>query len=86
MDKKCDKNAILGNVHRIYGQVEGIEKMINEDRDVGDIIQQTSAASAGLRSVSKQLLQDYADGCFGKSNKLEKRELERLIEQIFKTL
>jgi DNA-binding FrmR family transcriptional regulator len=86
MNKLCDKNAILSNVRRICGQVEGIEKMINEDREVSDVLQQISAASAALKAVSKQLLQDYANGCFGKSSKLGQQELKKLIEQMFKTL
>ncbi len=86
MEKKCKKNAIIANVRRVSGQVQGIEKMINEGRDVADILQQVNASASALRSIAKQLLQDYSDGCFAKSKKMDKNDLAKLIDQLFKNM
>jgi len=86
MENKCDKNVILSNVRRVGGQVQGIEKMIEADRDITEVIQQVTAAAQALKSVAKQLLEDYANGCFGRRTQLDKKDLRILIEQLFKNL
>lgn len=86
MDKLGDKNVILSNVRRVCGQVQGIEKMIEENRDIAEILQQINAANSALKSIAKQLLQNYMQGCFGKASKISKKELEKLIEQMFKVM
>jgi len=83
---RCNRKTILQNLRRICGQVQGIEKMIEEDRDVAEVLQQVTAASSALRSVAKLLLQDYAADCFATSKRLNKKELEKLIEQLFKNM
>ncbi len=85
MPKHCDKESILANIRRVSGQVNGIEKMIVEDREITEVIQQLTAASSALKSVSRTLLEDYANGCFG-SNKLGKEDLQKIINQLFKAL
>lgn len=85
MTKHCDKELILSNLRRVSGQVNGIEKMVTEDRDITDVIQQLTAASSALKSISRTLLEDYADGCFG-GKKLGKKDLQKIINQLFKNL
>lgn len=86
MNKVCDKNYILNNLRRAIGQMQGVEKMINEDRDVAEVLQQLAAANSALRSVAKLLLLNYANGCFNANKKLAKKDLEKLINQMFKNL
>lgn len=86
MEKECKKSVILSNVRRASGQVQGIEKMIDENRDIADVLQQVNASTSALRSIAKQLLQDYSDGCFTKSNKMNKNDLAKLIDQLFKNM
>lgn len=85
MSKHCDKELILANIRRVSGQVNGIEKMVVEDREITEVIQQLTAASSALKSVSRTLLEDYTTGCFG-SNKLSKEDLQKVINQLFKAL
>lgn len=84
MTKKCDKNQILANIRRVSGQVEGVERMVEEDRDIAEVLQQLLAAESALRSVGRMLLLDYAHGCFNAQKKLDKKDLEKLIVQLFK--
>jgi DNA-binding FrmR family transcriptional regulator len=84
MEKKCDKSVILANIRRVNGQVLGIEKMVEADRDIEGLLQQVTAATFALRAVAKQLLKDYTDGCFARNSKLDRKKLNKLIEQLFK--
>lgn len=87
MEKKCDKNYILSNLRKIAGQIRGIEKMIYEDRDISEVLQQLAATNSALRSVVKLLLLNYSNDCFNASKKkFAKKDLEKLINQMFKNL
>ena len=41
----ADKEALINRLHRIEGQVRGIERMVDEERYCIDILTQISAAS-----------------------------------------
>lgn len=84
MPNHCDHEIIIKNLRRVSGQVQGIEKMVEEKRDISDVIQQLIAASGALKSVGRALLEDYAAGCFGK--KADEKDLQKVIAQLFKAL
>lgn len=86
MPTKCDKDNIIKNLRRVCGQVSGIEKMIAEDRDIVDVLQQVTASSSALKSVGRQLLEEYAQGCFNNKKKLQQKDLQKVIAQLFKTV
>lgn len=87
MEKNCDKNYILSNLRKIAGQIQGIEKMIHEDRDISEVLQQLAATNSALRSVAKLLLLNYSNDCFNTNKKkFAKKDLEKLINQMFKNL
>ena len=45
-----DKDALIKRLHRIEGQVRGIERMVEEDRYCIDILTQIAAVSTALES------------------------------------
>ncbi|MGB0757614.1 MAG: metal-sensitive transcriptional regulator, partial [Patescibacteria group bacterium] len=49
MPNHCDHEIIIKNLRRVSGQVQGIEKMVEEKRDISDVIQQLIAASGALK-------------------------------------
>lgn len=57
------KAANLLQLRRAKGQVDGIERMINEDRYCADIIIQITAARASLQAVAKDLLARHLKAC-----------------------
>ena len=59
----ADKNALVKRLHRIEGQVRGIEKMLEQDRYCIDIITQISAVQAALDKVALGLLDGHARHC-----------------------
>jgi CsoR family transcriptional regulator, copper-sensing transcriptional repressor len=58
-----DKDALSKRMHRIEGQVRGIEKMIAEDRYCIDILTQISAVSTALEAVAFKILDDHVSHC-----------------------
>ena len=58
-----DKEALIKRLHRIEGQVRGVEKMVEGDRYCIDILTQISAAQAALDKVALGLLDDHARHC-----------------------
>jgi DNA-binding FrmR family transcriptional regulator len=57
------KTEINHRLARIEGQLRGVQKMINEDRDCRAILQQLIAIRAGVQSASLKFIQDVANDC-----------------------
>ena len=59
----ADKDKIKNRLHRIAGQVGGLERMVDEERYCIDILTQVSAVQAALDKVALELLEDHAKHC-----------------------
>ena len=58
-----DKNALVKRLHRIEGQVRGIEKMVEDDRYCIDILTQIAAISTALEGLALKILDDHVRHC-----------------------
>ncbi len=58
-----DKDALIRRLHRIEGQVRGIERMLEDDRYCIDILTQIAAVSTALESLAFQLLDRHVRHC-----------------------
>ncbi len=58
-----DKEALRKRLHRIEGQVRGIERMVENDRYCIDILTQVGAVKTALESLGFQLLNDHVTHC-----------------------
>ncbi|MFC1942680.1 metal-sensitive transcriptional regulator [Chloroflexota bacterium] len=54
---------IYKRLHKIEGQIRGIEKMVDSERDCVDILMQLTAVKSGLQSVAALVLQNYTSIC-----------------------
>ena len=59
----ADKDALVKRLHRIEGQVRGIEKMVDQDRYCIDIITQISAVTTALEAVALEVLDQHVRHC-----------------------
>ena len=59
----ADKEALVRRLHRIEGQVRGIERMVEGDRYCIDILTQISAVTTALESVAFRILDDHVNHC-----------------------
>src|SRR5256886_6863595 len=57
------KGALIKRLHRIEGQVRGIEKMVEEDRYCIDILTQIGAVSTAIESLALEILDDHVKHC-----------------------
>jgi DNA-binding FrmR family transcriptional regulator len=69
-----DKDKIKNRLHRISGQVGGLERMVDEERYCIDILTQVSAVQAALDKVALALLSEHTKHCVVGPEKLEDRE------------
>ena len=58
-----EKDALVRRLHRIEGQVRGIERMIEEDRYCIDVLTQISAVNTALESLAFRILDDHVNHC-----------------------
>jgi len=63
MEHGYDKNVIGKRLHRIEGQVRGIERMVEDDRYCIDILTQIKAVSRALDSLAFEILDDHVNHC-----------------------
>ena len=58
-----EKEALVKRLHRVEGQVRGIERMVEDERYCIDILTQISAATTALESVAFKILDEHVNHC-----------------------
>ena len=58
-----DKAEIAKRLHRIEGQVRGIERMVEDDRYCIDVLTQIGAVRTALESLAFTILDDHVNHC-----------------------
>jgi DNA-binding FrmR family transcriptional regulator len=67
MEHGYDKETLVKRLHRIEGQVRGIERMVEDDRYCIDILTQVGAVKTALESLALQLLDDHVNHCVARA-------------------
>lgn len=57
------KVKALGRLRRIEGQVQGIQRMLEEDKYCVDILLQLAAVQGAVEQVQKLLLGEHIESC-----------------------
>jgi len=57
------KRDLARRLARIRGQVEGLQRMVDEERYCPDILQQFTAVHSALRGAEKVLLANHLERC-----------------------
>jgi DNA-binding FrmR family transcriptional regulator len=57
------KEQINKRLSRIEGQIRGVQRMIDENRDCRDILQQLIAIRSAVQAASLNFMQDVASDC-----------------------
>ena len=57
------KGKALGRLRRIEGQVQGIQRMVEEDKHCIDILLQLAAVQGAVNQVQKILLGRHLEAC-----------------------
>ena len=59
----ADKEALVKRLHRIEGQVRGIERMVEEERYCIDVLTQIAAVNTALESLAYRILDEHVRHC-----------------------
>lgn len=57
------KDELQKRLRRIEGQVRGVQKMLDEERDCHEIIQQLAAIRSAVQGASLIFMRQYASDC-----------------------
>ncbi len=67
-------------VHKILGQLEGVERMIDSNRPCPQVLQQVQAAISGLTSLKMEILKRHLNECVTESTQTS--NYSKLVGQI----
>ncbi len=62
-DTPDDATALLNRLRRIEGQIRGIQRMVEEDRECDDLVTQIMAVRSGVEQVGRILLDRHLERC-----------------------
>lgn len=76
-------DPIVTALNRIEGQVRGIRKMYQEERECEQVIQQISAIQSALKRVGKELLSHEVSLCVD-NDPARVKKLSSVVENLLK--
>ena len=76
-----ERRALVVRLRRIKGQVEAIERMVEDEADTSDILMQVVSARRALKSFSEELIGSHLHECLehAASQPDTRRELRSLL-------
>jgi DNA-binding FrmR family transcriptional regulator len=81
-----DKKKLVDRIRRIRGQLNGLEKAIEEDRDCGDVLLTLAACRGAMNSLMAQIMEGHVRfhlmAPYPKRNAQDAHAAEELIEVI----
>ena len=83
------KDKALKRLNRVRGQLEGVGKMIEEERYCVDILTQISSVHEALRGLGKLIMQNFLESCVTESlsspiKKKKEKTYKELMDIIYK--
>jgi len=80
------KEELQKRLKRIEGQVRGVQRMLDEDRDCHEIVQQLAAIRSAVQGASVMYMRQYASDCLMSSDKTDRASREILIDDLLQLL
>ena len=77
-----EKKKVLNRLRRTEGQIRGIQKMIDEEKECIDVITQLSAVRSSIDRVMGMIVAKNLKHCFENPEKDPKEQEERLAQAI----
>lgn len=82
---KVSSTAVKKEMHtrlrRIEGQVRGVQKMIDDERECKEIIQQLTAVRSAVHNARLQFMRTYARDCLLQGETLSPTEQNALVDE-----
>lgn len=71
---------VLLRLRRIEGQVRGIQRMVEEQRDCRDVVVQLAAVKAAVASLNTLVAENYAQECLCGADQVDAAEVARVLD------
>jgi DNA-binding FrmR family transcriptional regulator len=86
---KLKKEDMAGRLNKVIGQLNGIKRMIEEDRDCPDVLIQIASVRAALAKFGLMITEDHMEHCIASSFQKGKGQesiasLNKALKQILK--
>ena len=81
----AERDDIIQRLKRIEGQARGVQKMVDDGRECGDILTQLASIRAAVNSLNGELLEAYLLRCiedpeqFGSPEKAVQQAVRALV-------
>ena len=75
-----DHGKLFRRLNRIEGQIRGIKRMVDDDRDCFDVLKQVAATLGAMRALGTVILEFHLRGCVSDAIRTKKRE--HLIQEV----
>lgn len=84
---EATKEELKKRLRRVEGQVRGVEKMLEDNRDCHEVMQQLAAIKAAVHQASLLVVRAYASQCLLEVHEGESQQeiIEDLINVLSKT-
>ncbi|MBS5945644.1 MAG: metal-sensing transcriptional repressor [Peptoniphilus harei] len=79
---RAEKDVQLRKLKTVRGQIDGLIKMMEEDRYCLDISNQLMASISILKNINKDVLTAHLRGCVKDSYSKSQEEIDEKIEEI----
>ena len=86
LESSATRDYLQRRLRRVEGQLRGIQKMLDDDRDCAEIAQQLSAAQAALRRTTSVFLHSHARECLLRGPELETADRATMLDDLFRLL
>ncbi len=70
-DDRARREVIIKRLKKVEGQVRGLQKMVDTERDCESIVTQLAAIRSAIESVGQLVLNNYMQICFRKETEPE---------------
>jgi len=78
------RKNVKNRLSRIGGHINGIQRMVDEDRECSEVLTQIAAVRAALDNVAKILLEDHLESCM--VDAVKSGNYEEFLEDLKKAL
>ena len=76
------KQNLYKRLRRIEGQARGVQKMLDDDRDCREMLQQLKAMQAAIERATSVFMQSVARDCLLNPDAEDERSREEIVDEL----
>ncbi len=81
---EANRKSVIARLRRIEGQVRGVQRMIEEEADCGEILNQIAAIKSAVNQAGIVIFESHARQCINKS--LSEADQNQSFEEIVRVM